>query len=639
MKKYKRRKFIASCIFIILIGIAFTFLIIDLLDPIKEAIALKNTDPINAKFEEYGFWAPLIIGLTQALQITITIFPAQPIQIIAGVTLGPYLGFLAAISGIFVGNFIIYILVRKIGSKFLSIFREKDINKLEELKPTTTSKRKLLTLAILYFVPIIPYGVIAFMAANTKMRFSRYMILTTLGTVPSLIGCLWLGNLINDERYKLVLIVLITIIVLSLIFARFHKQILHFISNPKYNMEYFQTKMRKPRPLLYGFFVMILKLYFYPRVNIKVKNNYLRKTKKPYIVIFNHPSKLDFIYAYVPLYPAKVNSVTAYYYFCNHRLGQLLNNLGAFPKFLFQPDVSSMKNIFRVIKDQRILGLSPEGRLSAYGCLEAITASTGKLLKSLNVPVILAKIDGAYLSYPKWATNIRRGRVEITYQEVFSVDDLKRYTVEEIDTKLYSALDYDDFKWQEQNRVFYKGKKFAEGLEHILYICPVCHHEFTYTSSNDTIHCQHCDTKVKLNHYYDFESDNKLIPKNIRDWYLFQKDVEQMKIEDPNYILESNVKVKLPDPLGNGFVFVGEGKTTLTHKGIRFVGTINNEEKDYEFKIQNLPAIPFGVKEDFEVYHHNTLYYFIPENIRECVKWSVVGELIYKKYMKDNNLS
>ena len=57
------------------------------------------------------------------------------------------------------------------------------------------------------------------------------------------------------------------------------------------------------------------------------------------------------------VYPNKVNAVVAYYYFCNYHLGRLIKSLGAFPKYLYQPDVSSMKNIVRVMKNNGILCL------------------------------------------------------------------------------------------------------------------------------------------------------------------------------------------------------------------------------------------------------------------------------------------
>ena len=78
-----------------------------------------------------------------------------------------------------------------------------------------------------------------------------------------------------------------------------------------------------------------------------------------------------------------------------------------------------------------------------------------------------------------------------------------------------------------------------------------------------------------------------------------------------------------------------EGTTTLSKQGVFFTGILNGEPTEILFKLQNVPAIPFGVNEDFEIYHNDTLYYFIPDNIRECVKWSVVGELLYIKYIKE----
>ena len=45
-----------------------------------------------------------------------------------------------------------------------------------------------------------------------------------------------------------------------------------------------------------------------------------------------------------------------------------------------------------------------------------------------------------------------------------------------------------------------------------------------------------------------------------------------------------------------------------------------------------------GANENFEVYHDNTLYYFVPENPKTSVKWSVVGEALYNKYLKETKL-
>ena len=399
-------------------------------------------------------------------------------------------------------------------------------------------------------------------------------------------------------------------------------------------MTYFPGKVRKPGTFLYYMVYFVLKLFLFPKVKAKARLNDVDKIEPPYLLIYNHPSKFDFAYALLPLFPKKINSIIAYYYFCNYRFGRLLHHMGGFPKFLYHPDVSSIKNIKRVIRDKGILGIAPEGRLSAYGCMESLAPATEKLVKHLGVPVVMAKINGAYLTFPKWSKKVRRGRVEIEYEQILTAEEIKQMSAEEIKQVLNEKLYYDDFKWQEEKKIYYKGKNLAEGLEHLLYICPVCKEEFTFSAKGNDLTCSSCGVHVHLNNYYEFEADNPLIPKNIRDWYLYQKAVEKKNVERVNYLLESRVTLKFPDPAGKGFTKVGEGVTVMTEKGVTYTGTINGELKTVYFKIENIPAILFGINEDFEIYHDNTLYYFIPENIRECVKWSVVGEAMYNKYLE-----
>lgn len=640
MKKNNYTRFTILIIATIGILTGLYFLFMDLKDSIKLALDIGNWEPVSNKFSSYGFWAPFFIGLLQAILILLTFIPAAPLQIIAGVALKPISGFLAIIAGVFVGNLIMFLLVKTLGSKLTNYFNNKSLDKVGELVDVKEERVLSKRIIVLYFFPIIPYGLIAFTVANSKIKFWKYMFITTIGTIPSILISLSLGSLIIDTNYLMVGILIAILILLTIVTAKYYQQVIKvFSKKPKKDMEFFQKNVRKANPFLYTFFRYLLKWIYFPKVNLKIKGKEYKKYPAPYILLYNHPSMLDWMYSFIPLYPKRISPIMAYYYFCNYRLGRLLHKMGGFPKFLFQPDISSIKNIKKVVKWNGILGIAPEGRLSAYGQLETITNATGKLLKHLGLPVILAKIDGAYLTFPKWAKNIRKGRVDVTYQEILTAADLKTMSIAEIDQVLYEKMNYDDFKWQEENRVYFKGKKFAEGLEHILYVCPVCKHEFTTMTKDDHLYCTHCGMDVHLDNYYGFHSPNPEVPNNIRDWYLFQKEYELQNIDNPNYCLTSPVTLKLPDPKGKGFVVVGQGSASLTHQGVTYQGTMNAKDVNIEFKIQNIPAIPFGVNEDFEIYHHNTLYYFIPENIRECVKWSIVGELIHQKYLKENNLS
>ena len=638
MKYRKKSRFILLIAFLTIIALACFFLLLDLRDPFKTAIRSGSWEPLTEKFLSYGFWAFFFVGLANTIQVLLTILPGEPIQIIAAVTLGPVWGMVSCLAGIFLANFIIFLLVRKMKTNPLLIYREKDAAKLKKLETTSSDKVRVLMVLTLYFLPILPYGLIAFTAAKTKMKFSHYILTTTFGTIPSITLCIWFGSLIMASNYIPLIIVLVILLILTVLTIKYYQRIIEYLEK-KYtkDMNYFRNNINLPSKWFYSLVCIGLKLFYYRRFRIKTNVKEFRHYPKPYLLIYNHPSFFDWMYAFIPLYPQKVNAIMNFYYFCNYRLGTLLNKIGAFPKFLFQPDISSIKNIKRIIKKGGIVGIAPEGRLSPHGRMESITPATAKLIKNLGIPVLLAKINGAYLSYPKWATTFRRGRVEVNYKELFTVNALDEYSVKEIEEILEKELSYDDFKWQEENLVAFKGRHLAEGLEYILYICPVCKQEFTFTAKDNIIQCNHCKVTVTLDYYYQFNASDPQIPRNIPEWYEWQKEYERTKITDKAYRLETKVTLKLPDPNGKGMKTVGSGTTVLTHEGVTYRGTINNEEKEILFKIQNLPAIPFGVKEDFEISHHNTLYYFIPDDIRVCVKWSLVGEQLYYQYKESEN--
>lgn len=635
MDKLKRIKKISSIIFLLALIGGLLLLLYEFRQAISLAVDSGSWDPITDKFASYGFWSFFFVSLTQVFLIILTVIPGTPIQIIAAISLGKVLGFLACLAGIVIGNLAIYIIFKKAGSKSEELYESKELADIEKEALKRGNRFFTWFLIFLYLIPVFPYGLIALTAARAKLRYPRYFLITTIGAIPSTALNILLGDLITMTDKVTALILIGVFLILTILVTHYHKRIINYLTHrPIKNLVYFQSTVKKPGSVLYFFMFLFIRCFLFPRLRVKYRLNGVKKMEPPFVLIYNHPSKLDFAYAMVPLFPKKVNQIIAFYYFCNYRFGKLLHRMGGIPKFLYHPDISTIKNVKRVVKNKGIIGFAPEGRLSAYGCMETLAPATEKLIKHLELPVVMAKIKGAYLTFPKWAKRMRRGRIEVDFEQILTPEEIREKSPEELKSLLEEKLYYDDFQWQEEKRIRYKGKGLAEGLEHILYICPVCKHEYSFTAKDNLLTCSHCGVEVKLNEYYEFETDNQLIPKNIRDWYLFQKAEEARNVEREGYILESRVTLKFPDPEGKGFTKVGEGITRMDASGVTYEGTINGEPQTVHFKIENVPVILFGVNEDFEIYHDNTLYYFVPENIRECVKWSVVGEAIYNKHQK-----
>ena len=62
---------------------------------------------------------------------------------------------------------------------------------------------------------------------------------------------------------------------------------------------------------------------------------------------------------------------------------------------------------------------------SISGANQPVAIGTGKLIKHLNIPVYYSLIQGGYLTSPKYALDERRGRVDVTYDQLFTLDEIK----------------------------------------------------------------------------------------------------------------------------------------------------------------------------------------------------------------------
>src|SRR5690606_25497073 len=98
---------------------------------------------------------------------------------------------------------------------------------------------------------------------------------------------------------------------------------------------------------------------------------------------------------------------------------------GAIPKMKFTNDTRTIRSILQAKKSNRVIGLFPEGNRNWDGVTEPLTYATAKLIKSLNIPVVIATIAGGYLSHPRWGESHRKGQISISFIKKWDKDELK----------------------------------------------------------------------------------------------------------------------------------------------------------------------------------------------------------------------
>ncbi len=219
------------------------------------------------------------------------------------------------------------------------------------------------------------------------------------------------------------------------------------------------------------------------------------KRKEPYLLLANHSFMFDVIH--VPMYfkipPFIVASRTL---FTKQPTKFLLNNVAhCIPKSKGTSDTRTARGLISAIKKGYPVVIFPEGNTTFHGNTKYIEYSTMKLAKKLKVDVITCNVKGGYLSKPRWATSKRKNRrVELNYEIAIHKEDLSKLSVEEISVIINNKLYNNDYAYQAKKMIRRPGKKLAEGLENILYMCTECESVNALVTKGNSIKCTKCNT-------------------------------------------------------------------------------------------------------------------------------------------------
>lgn len=589
-----------------------------------------SNEELRDRLMDLGFGGYITVTILSMLQVVCTVIPAEPIQVLAGLAFGFPVGLLCCTVGVLIGNTAIFALYRAFGNRLRNYFIK---NLTFDFEKAANSSRITAVILLLYFLPAIPYGMICFFAAGLGMRYHRYIIVTLLGAIPSICIGVGLGNMTLTTSWVFSLCVFLVLIGLLILLSVKREwlfaKVNAFAAKPPYSSK---TTVRPSNRFLLLPLYGCIRLYFRLRgIRVNAVNRIGKTPEKPSIVLCNHGSFIDFLFAESLLLKVAPNFVVARLYFYHKYLGFLLRQLGCFPKSMFALDLESTKNCLRVLKTGGVLAMMPEARLSTAGTFEDIQDSTFAFLKKSGVPVYSIKLMGDYLANPKWGKGMRRGSVvEAELDLLFTPEDLQSLSTEEIQKAVENRLYYDEHKWLETKpKLRYRSRHMAEGLENILTTCPKCGERFCLTAKGRTLSCQHCGPLTAIDHRYCF--DEGFTFPHPGKWYEAQKAaLEQEILNNPNYTLESKVLLRLPSKNGTSLTRpVGEGLCRLDRKGLTYIGTVDGIKEERFFPIDKVYRLLFGAGENFEVYRGSEIHYFVPQEPRSCVQWYMASSILH----------
>ena len=209
----------------------------------------------------------------------------------------------------------------------------------------------------------------------------------------------------------------------------------------------------------------------------------------PSLIISNHSTNLD------PVLTAVSFSRQMYFLTSEHAMRKGFKS--KLLKFAFAPipinksraDVTAIKDILGRLKAGANVCLFAEGDRSFTGTTGPIAPSTAKLVKTSGADLITFRLEGGYFTYPRWAKSLRRGRMTGRFVNRYSAEELRMMTVGQICDIIEQDIYEDAYQRQKANLIRYKGKRLAEDIETILYICPKCEKIGTIRSEGDRFFC------------------------------------------------------------------------------------------------------------------------------------------------------
>ena len=165
---------------------------------------------------------------------------------------------------------------------------------------------------------------------------------------------------------------------------------------------------RKPGKLAQKLVLTPIRAYIERRSNVIIERNDTLGMEPPYLVLSNHVTNWDPLYinCYVN---EPICFVAAAPLFRNPLLKRVLDYTGAISKTKFKNDTSTVRSMLKAKKHRRVIGIFPEGNRTWDGRTEPLVYSTAKLVKLLDIPVVIVTIRGGYLSHPRWADKHRKG--------------------------------------------------------------------------------------------------------------------------------------------------------------------------------------------------------------------------------------
>ena len=356
--------------------------------------------------------------------------------------------------------------------------------------------------------------------------------------------------------------------------------------------------------------------------------------KEPCLILMNHSSFIDLKIASRIFYPRRYGIVCTSDGFVGFCMALLMRLIGCIPTQKFVSDVQLIRDMEYLLKKKKCSVLMyPEASYSFDGTATPLPRKMGVLLKKLGVPVVTVITQGAFARDPLYnCLQKRKVNVRADVTCLATAQQVKEMTVAQLDELLEQAFSFDNFRWQQENKVVIDEPFRADGLNRILYKCPHCGAEGKTVGKGITLTCENCGKVYTLTELGYLEAEDAAFT-HIPDWYAWERDQVRKELEEGTYRLEADVQIGMMVDY-SAIYMVGNGKLIHDAEGFRLTGC------EGKLEYTQPPLACYGLYADYYWYeigdvicigNSDALYYCFPQGCGDVVaKTRLATEELYK---------
>ena len=155
--------------------------------------------------QEKGNWGRLAYAGMVILQVLVALIPGEPLEIAGGYAFGAFEGTFLCLLAAAVGSIIVFGLVRRFGVKLAELFFPRE--RLRSLRFLQSNRRRTLLFLIVFTMPGTPKDLLCYFAGLTDMKLSSWLIICSLGRLPSIISSTVGGDALGSRNHIFAIVI------------------------------------------------------------------------------------------------------------------------------------------------------------------------------------------------------------------------------------------------------------------------------------------------------------------------------------------------------------------------------------------------------------------------------------------------